>query len=120
MGLYIKRTLRVPELTRQQKINRLNWCIEHQNWNIENCRNVLFSDETIIGVRLDDRQIRGLRGRGTQARLRAARQITKYQGGSVIFWGGTILGGKIDLISFPASVTARNYVDLVLEPIVRL
>ncbi|KAL3287774.1 hypothetical protein HHI36_002236 [Cryptolaemus montrouzieri] len=35
-----------------------------------------------------------------------------------MFWGGIVLGRKTDLISFPASVTAGNYVDLVLEPIV--
>ncbi|KAL3272624.1 hypothetical protein HHI36_014091 [Cryptolaemus montrouzieri] len=119
-GLYNKRPLRVPELTRQQKINKLNWCTEHQNWNIENWRNVLSSHETRIGVRSDDHQIRVLRGRGRQARLLAARQIPKYQGGSVMFWRGIMLGGKTDLISFPASETVRNYVELVLEPVVRL
>ncbi|KAL3287097.1 hypothetical protein HHI36_001581 [Cryptolaemus montrouzieri] len=30
-GLYSRKPVRVPELTRQQKINRHNWCIEHQN-----------------------------------------------------------------------------------------
>ncbi|KAL3271832.1 hypothetical protein HHI36_022302 [Cryptolaemus montrouzieri] len=81
---------------------------------------MLFSDGTRIGVRLDGLRFRVLRGRGRQARLRAARHIPKYQGGSVIFRGGIMLGGKTDLISFPVSVTARNYVDIVLEPIVRL
>ncbi|KAL3285874.1 hypothetical protein HHI36_000394 [Cryptolaemus montrouzieri] len=38
----------------------------------------------------------------------------------VMFWGGIMLVGKTDLISFSASVTARNYVNLVLELIVRL
>lgn len=29
--LFSRRQLRVPELSRQHKINRLNWCLEHEN-----------------------------------------------------------------------------------------
>lgn len=119
-NLFSRRQLRVPELSRQNKTDRLNWCLEHQNWTIEDWQNVLFSDETRIGLRSDDRRIRVLRGRGRQARLQTARSVPRYKGGTVMFWGGIMMGEKTPLRPLRQSVTGRRYVDLVLEPIVRL
>lgn len=118
-GLYSRRQLRVPELSRQNKTDRLNWCLQHQNWTIENWQNVLFSDETRIGLRSDDRRIRVLRAPGRQARLQAARSIPKYKGGTVMFWGGIMMGAKTPLLPLQQTLTGRRYVDLVLEPVVR-
>lgn len=117
--LFSRRALRVPELSRQHKTDRLRWCQEHRNWSIEDWQNVLFSDETRIGLKSDDRRIRVLRGRGRQARLQHARSIPKYQGGSVMFWGGIMVGEKAPLIPIRPTLTGQRYVDLVLEPVVR-
>lgn len=119
-GLFSRRQLRVPELSRQNKADRLNWSLEHENWTIEDWRNVLFSDETRIGLRSDDRRIRVLRGRGRQARLRVAKSIPKYKGGTVMFWGGIMVGERTPLIPIRQSLTGQRYVDLVLQPVVRL
>lgn len=119
-NLFSRRQLRVPELSRENKINRLNWCLEHQNWTIEDWQNVLFSDETRIGLRSDDRRIRVLRGPGRQARLQTARSVPKYKGGTVMFWGSIMIGDKTPLVPLRQSLTGPRYVDLVLEPIVRL
>lgn len=118
--LFSRRQLRVPELSRQNKIDRLNWCLEHENWTMEDWRNVLFSDETRISLRSDDRRIRVLRGRGRQARLQAARSVPKYKGGTVMFWGGIMMGEKTPLIPIRQTLTGPRYVDLVLQPVVRL
>lgn len=118
--LFKRRALRVPELSRQNKVDRFNWCLEHENWTIEDWKNVLFSDETRIGLRSDDRRVRILRGRGRQARLQAARPIPKYKGGTVMFWGGIMFGEKTPLIPIRQSLTGPRYVDLVLQPVVRL
>lgn len=118
-GLFSRRQLRVPELSRQHKIDRLQWCLEHQNWTIEDWRNVLFSDETRIGLRSDDRRIRVLRGRGRQARLAVAKSVPKYKGGTVMFWGGIMMDEKTPLLPIRQNLTGPRYVDLILGPIVR-
>lgn len=119
-NLFSRRQLRVPELSRQHKINRLNWCREHRNWTIEDWQKVLFSDETRIGLKSDDRRIRVLRRPGRQARLEMARSLPKYKGGTLMFWGGIMLGEKTPLILIRQNLTGHRYVDLVLEPVVRL
>lgn len=58
--------------------------MEQDNWTTEDWRNVLFPDETRIGLP-DARWIRVLRYRGRQARLRAALSVPKYKGRSVMF-----------------------------------
>lgn len=60
------------------------WCGEHENWTIEDWKKVLFSDETRIGLRSGDQRVHILKGRERQARLRAARPIPKYKGGTVM------------------------------------
>ena len=48
-----KRTVK-PGLTDEQKKIRLQWCLDHKDWTLEDWKNVIFSDETSViigGVR---------------------------------------------------------------------
>ncbi|KAF2879636.1 hypothetical protein ILUMI_26534, partial [Ignelater luminosus] len=65
--------LGLPELSRQHKLNRQSWYLDHQPWTIKDWQNALFPDETRIALKSDDRRIQVLRGQSRQARLQTAR-----------------------------------------------
>ena len=44
--------------------------------------------------------------------------VHNFCGGSVIVWGGVILGGKTVLICIQDSLIARAYLETILQPIV--
>nr|CAI5853201.1 unnamed protein product [Callosobruchus analis] len=69
--------------------------------------NVLFLDETRIGLRSDDWRIRILRSRGRQASLGAAKSIPKYKGGTVMFWGGIMIAERTPLIRIRQTLTVK-------------
>lgn len=39
---------RKPGLTKENKIAQLNWCLAHENWTLEDWKNVIWSDETSV------------------------------------------------------------------------
>ena len=43
----VKKTTK-PGLTEAMRRSRLNWCLEHQHWTIEDWKKVIFTDETSI------------------------------------------------------------------------
>nr|CAH7765556.1 unnamed protein product [Callosobruchus chinensis] len=49
-GLRCRRHLRVPLLTARHRTARLQWARAHQDWLLPQWRNVLFSDESRIGL----------------------------------------------------------------------
>jgi hypothetical protein len=46
MGIYSRIAVPKPLLTEKQRENRLNWCIERQNWSIKKWKTVIWSDES--------------------------------------------------------------------------
>ena len=46
----IKQKLKKPFLTIEQKNKRLNWCLAHSNWTVNDWRRAIFSDETTFYV----------------------------------------------------------------------
>lgn len=99
-GLYSRRKLCFSELSRPNKIDRLNWYLHQHNEKINNWQNILFSDETRMRLRSDNRLIWVLRAPGEQARLQAVRSIPKYKRGAVMFWGGIMVKTKTLLLLF--------------------
>jgi hypothetical protein len=39
---------RKPSLTKDAKLARLNWCLDHKDWTLEDWKNVIWSDETSV------------------------------------------------------------------------
>lgn len=118
-GLRSRRPLRVPRLLPRHRISRLEWGHDHQNWLLPQWSNVLFSDETRIGLVSDDRRSRVWRERGAQQRLALAREVVPYEGGSVMFWGGIMYGRRTALVHVPVTMTGQIYIDLIVRPIVQ-
>lgn len=117
-GLRRRRPLRVPLLTFQHRQRRLQWAREHQNWLLPQWRNVLFTDETRIGLFSDDYRQRVWREAGQRNRLNTALEVAPYQGGTEMFWGGIMYNGRTELVRVPQTLNAHFYVENVIRPII--
>lgn len=119
-NLFTRRPLYVPKLTLEHKRNRLEWANEHLEWDENQWRNVLFSDETRIGLVSDSRRIRVWRNPNQQDRLEQALRRVPYQGGTIMFWGGIRANNKTHLIPINGNMNGQVYIDTILRPVVRL
>lgn len=117
-NLRSRRPLRVPRLLHRHKVARLEWAREHRNWVLEQWRNVLFSDETRIGLVSDSRRQRVWREPGGAERLVFCRETLPYQGGTVMFWGGIMHNRRTPLIPIRQNITGDLYVENIIIPIV--
>nr|CAH7739459.1 unnamed protein product [Callosobruchus chinensis] len=114
-----RRPLRVPLLTARQRTARLQWARAHQDWLLPQWRNVLFSDESRLGLVSDDDRERVWRERGGQNRLATAIGVALYRGGTQMFWCGIRFNGKTQLIHFPGPVTGEYYLQKIFNAIVQ-
>ncbi|XP_030753008.1 uncharacterized protein LOC115880034 [Sitophilus oryzae] len=97
-GLRRRPPLRVHLLTLHHKQRRLQWAREHQNWLLPQWKNVIFTDETRIGLISDDYRQRVWREAGRWHRFNTALAIAPYQGGTEMFWGGIMYNRRTELI----------------------
>lgn len=117
-GLFQRRPIRVPRLLPGNRGARLTWAENHVNWDQQEWGRVLFSDESRFSYHPDSRRIRIWREPGKAARLQHAREIVKYGGGSIMFWGAIHIGGRTDLILIEGNLNAIKYRDEIVLPIV--
>uniref|UniRef100_A0A8K9US50 Tc1-like transposase DDE domain-containing protein n=1 Tax=Oncorhynchus mykiss TaxID=8022 RepID=A0A8K9US50_ONCMY len=93
---------------------------EHQDWQIRHWRPVLFTDESRFTLSTCDRRDRVWRRRGERSAACNILQHDRFDGGSVMVWGGISLGGRTALhVLARGSLTAIRYRDEILRPLVR-
>ena len=78
----------------------------------------MFTDESRFGLHPDSRRIRVWRQPGAEHRLRNVQEVRTFQGGTIMVWGGIILGGRTDLVFLERTINANDYIDFILRPIV--
>ena len=109
--------IRFPALGRGYRGLRLRWTQQYGQWSQEQWASVLFTDESSFGLWPDSYHQRIWRLYGNRERLRQVQEFHNFSGCSVTVWGGVILGGKTDLICIQGSLTARAYLETMLQPI---
>lgn len=115
-GLRPFRPARVPELLPQHRRDRLRFAREHVNWNVEQWKNVLFSDETRVSLRGADGRQRVYRRANERFSSCALVQTVGYQGGSIMLWGGISYEARTEIVIFSrGGITAQRYLEEVLE-----
>lgn len=104
-----------PLLTREHRVQRLNFARNHQHWTVNDWKKVLFSDETRVSLKGPDGRERVWRRTGE--RFASCNISTKvaFGGGSVMFCGGICFNGRTELV--PVRVRSMN-ADYYLENIV--
>lgn len=117
--LHSRSAATAPELTPGHRRARRNFAQEHLDWDMEQWGHVLFSDESRFCLRSNDARQRVYRRRGERFIDPAVRERRAFGGGSVMVWGGITLNGRTALHVLPnGTLTARRYIDEILQPIV--
>lgn len=118
-NLRARRRATHPRLTREQRACRYRWAMEHYQWNFENWRNCLFTDESRFRLYTNDGRILVWRERGQRYNENLRVPTTLFGGGSVCVWGGICFDGRTDLVVLiNETMTATRYRDRVIVPIV--
>lgn len=117
-NLHARRPLRTPALRRGNRGRRLQWAREHLQWQNHRWSTVLFTDESRFGFHPDSRRTRVWRVPGRESRLQHPQDVHPYRGGTIMVWAGIRLGGRTDLVWVEGVMTAENYRNQVLGPII--
>ena len=111
-GLRSRRAcIRIP-LTRRQRRKRLNWAEEHVTWTDQDCRPVLFTDESRYCLEFTDRRVRVWRRPGERFQEASVAEHDRYGGGSIMVWGGISRTGRTGLhVVRRGTMTSVRYID---------
>ncbi|GFV13716.1 transposable element Tcb2 transposase [Trichonephila clavipes] len=110
-----------PQLSRQHRTARLQWCREHHNWTEQDWACVLFSDESRFSLSSDCRCQLIWRESGTAYRPENIQEKDRYPTCSIMVWAGIMINGRTRLhVVANGTRTGQQYIDEVLLPHVRL
>ncbi|GFU16803.1 transposable element Tcb2 transposase [Trichonephila clavipes] len=126
VGLYVRRpmggvphSLRNTSLTSRHRRDRWDRGTEHVNWRRNEWSNVLSSDKSRFSVHPDNRRIFIWRDRGSRNNPAFVHESVRFGSGGVLVYGGISIDGRTDLyIIRDGHLTARQYRDEILRPIV--
>lgn len=116
-GLSARRPANGPELTREHRVERMRFAREHQDWGIEEWRQILFSDESRFCLRSPDGRQRIWRRTGERFAQCNIVSRRSFGGGSIMVWGGINLDARTELVAKNGgAMTADRYIRDILEP----
>ena len=104
-------------LTPQQRRVRLAWCRERSTW-VDEWHRVVFSDESRFCLARSDRRNRVRRRTGERGRPDLIVERHTGPTPSIMVWGAIGFNVKSQLVLVEGTMTARQYVDRVLNPVV--
>lgn len=115
-GLKARRTKKAPQLQRRHRVARLAFARQYENWNEDQWRNVLFTDESRFCVNSIDGRERVYRRAGEQNEQFNFTPTVSFGGGSIMVWGGIHLGGRTELVVVDGgALTADRYIQEILH-----
>lgn len=101
-----------PLLTENQRQKRLEWCIDKQNWSVQQWRNVIWSDESRFTLFRSDGPCRVWREPGTRYNIENLRPSVKHGGGGVMVWGCFSGKGLGPLVRVEGIINRHDYIDI--------
>lgn len=102
-------------LTPVRRQNRHEWARRHSNWTQARWTEVLFTDESRFCLYHNDGRQRVWRRRGERHVECCVRQHDRWGGTGVMVWAGMSTNSRTPLVIIDGNLTARRYIDEVLE-----
>ncbi|GFV48565.1 transposable element Tcb1 transposase [Trichonephila clavipes] len=118
---YKQKRTGAPQLSRQHRTARLQWCHEHHIWTEQDWACVLFSDESRFSLSSDCRRQLIWSESGTAYRPENIQENDRYPTCSIRVWAGIMINVRTRLhVVANGTMTGQRYIDEVLLPNVRL
>ena len=111
-----RRPYRGNLLTPVRRRNRLLWCRQHVRWTRQQWNSVLFSDESRFCTGRADGRARVWRRCGERYADCCVYEADRWGGPNVMMWAGISYHYRTPLVVIDGNLTARRYIDEVLEP----
>jgi len=111
-GIHIRHATRRPRLTHEHKRARYEFALAHQDWTVNQWKQVVFSDETVItSNQLDSRHLVWTKDVDP---LDPRLIVESVQGGGakIMVWGCISWYGVHDLVLLEGSVNAEGYIGV--------
>ncbi|RZL07615.1 MAG: hypothetical protein EOO89_22795, partial [Pedobacter sp.] len=107
--LHAMHMIKKPLLTREHKRKRLEFARKHRDWTVQQWKQVMFSDETIIPARSSDSH--KVKWTKTTHGLNPKLVLPTVQGGGVVImvWGCISTHGFHDLVLLDGTVDGAGY-----------
>ena len=99
-----------------QHVIGLPVCSGHNGISVGGDSSVLFSDESRFNLSHHDGRIRVFRRRGERFADNCLIERDRFEGGSVMVWGGIIGRRKTNLIVVQGTLNAQGYINQILQP----
>ena len=103
-------------LTARHRAAHLQWTQRHFRWGRQQWARVLFSDEFRFNLSHHDGGIRIFRRRGERFADNCLVERDRFEGGSVMVWGGIMGRRKTNLIVVQGNLNAQGYINQILQP----
>jgi len=115
LGIHVRHATRRPKLSRNHRKERMKFAKEHLKWDVEQWKQVLFTDETIItSLPMDSRHLVWTKNVDP---LDPKLIIESIQGGGakIMVWGSISFNGVHDLALIEGSLNSEGYIDILKE-----
>lgn len=112
VGLFGRRGIKKPLISKKNKKARLQFAQDHLNWTVEDWKKVAFSDESKFNLFGGDGKQYVRRPIGTRYDVRYQIPTVKHGGGSVMVWGIFSAQGVGPLVEINGNMNAAIYKDI--------
>lgn len=114
-GISCYRPYRGMVLTQRHRQQRRQWAVNERGrpWNT-----VVFSDESRFNLSGADGRIRVYRRRNERCARNCVLEYNRFGGGGIMVWAAINRDFKSDLIIINGNLTARRYIDEIIQPVV--
>lgn len=117
VGVRCRRPKKGVILTRRHRAARLAWARRHMRLTRVDWANVLFTDESRITLRNADGRRRVYRRRGERFSANCVAEADRFQGGSIMIWGGISLHTKTAPVVIRGNLNALRFQQTIVQPV---
>ena len=111
---HTRRSYFAAVLRRRHRLARVQWCNSVRGWDLQNWRQVWFSDKSRFMLQTRDGCIRVFKRRNEMFAGNCVLEVDNFGGGSVKIWGAISYARKTQLVHIPGNLNAARYRDEVL------
>lgn len=120
LGIFSRIAAKKPLLRRQQRENRLKWCMDRRNWTVRQWKAIIWSDESRFKIFRNDGPARVWRKDGERYKIKNIRPTVKHGGGGIMVWGCFSGKGLGPLVKVDGKMNHRDYIEILDKNLVPL